>query len=361
MEPVRRIRVLAPFAAILVVGAIGLDHPSLLRAGVASWDPPSCPPSRAAPAAGSAWFSLEPRLDGRGWLAGQRLTVGDIAGTITHRMDLPPESFASGPVAGLVLVGDDDGRRSRLRVVDLAAGCATEIGREASVVRSAILAPDGRTSLEHRVSRESRADEGVWRRGIPGGMARRVLPGLPFDERYGPTFTTELALGDDGRFAVSSCAERLCRIRVVEPVTGTVREVDGTGPLVGIAGEQLVAYAACSGFPCRIDAVNLPTGRRTALVDAAGSAALAGHDGRTLVHETVDGGLVSLDLGTLVGTIVPTDIPALPVRRTSRATSGADVSRGELLLAPDGRLAHPATARRLDAVGGVRPLVEVLP
>jgi hypothetical protein len=52
-------------------------------------------------------------------------------------------SRSPGPVAGRLLVGDDDGTRSRLRVIDVAAGCAIELGREADVVRSGVL---GRTS-----------------------------------------------------------------------------------------------------------------------------------------------------------------------------------------------------------------------
>ncbi len=362
MELVRRIRVLAPLAAILVVGAVGLTRPALLRAGDPAWDPPPCPPGVAAPATGTAWFSLDPKLDGQGSLAGQRLTLGNLAGTTAHRLDLPPESFASGPVAGRVLVGDDDGQRSRLRVLDVAAGCAVEIGRVASVVRGAILSPDGRVAWEHRVNRATRADEGIWRRPVRGGQPLRVLPGIPFDGRFGPTFTTELALTDDGRLTVASCGERQCRIRVLEPLTGVIRQVEGTGPLVGVSRDRLIAYDACGGFPCRIEVVDLRTGRRQTLVDAAGPAALGGRGSRTLVHETTSGTVASLDLETLAVAPVVMTGPGLPVRPGSGATTGADVPAGSLLLAPAGRVIDPAAARRLDvARGDVRPLAEVLP
>src|SRR5450759_4222009 len=131
MEHVRRIPVLAPIATILVVGALALTRPAMLRAADPPWAPPPCPPGiAAASGGGAAWFSLDPDLDPEGSVAGQRLTLGDLAGGPARRLDLPPESFASGPVAGRILVGDDDGRMSRLRVVDVAAGCVTEIGQE---------------------------------------------------------------------------------------------------------------------------------------------------------------------------------------------------------------------------------------
>lgn len=363
MEHVRRTRVLTPFAAILVVGAVALTRPAMLRAADPPWDPPPCPPDvAAASGSGAAWFSLDPDLDASGTLVGQRLTLGDLAGGPARRLDLPPESFASGPVAGRILVGDDDGTMSRLRVVDVAAGCVTEIGQEVSVVRGAVLSPDGRFAWEHRVNRVNRADEGVWLRPVGDVATTRILPGLQADPAIGPTFSTELAFTDDGRLTVASCGVRQCRIRVLDPGSGRVDRVDGTGPLLGVSGDRLVAYGACYGFPCPIDGIDLRTGRRTRLVDAAGPAALAGAGGRQLVHETAPGSLAVLDLETLRRTTVAGAGEGLPVRRGSGATSGADVPAGNLLLAPAGHLASPASARRLNvAAGGVDPIVETRP
>ncbi len=131
MEVLRFVRGLGPIVAIALLGAPGAARPPSLGSGAPPWQPPPCTPAEGAvpPPAGTAWFRLEPVLDRAGTLAGQRLTLG-LVGATPRSVDLPPESFASGPVRGRVLVGDDDGSRSRLRVVDVARGCASDAGIE---------------------------------------------------------------------------------------------------------------------------------------------------------------------------------------------------------------------------------------
>ncbi len=362
MELNRCFRVIAPLAAIAVVGAVGLVRPASLHAGDPPWDPPPCPPGHLAGGTGAAWYSLEPELDANGWLSGRRLVLGDLAGTLTRRLDLPPESFASGPVGGRVLVGDDDGTRSRLRVVDVAAGCAVELGREASVVRSAVLAADGRTAWEHRVNRATRADEGVWRRSNATGGAVRVLPGLPVEPAYGPTFSTELLPALDGRIAVASCGEVRCRIRVLDPGTGHVARIDDTGSLLGLDGGRAIAYAVCPGLPCAVESVDIRSGHRTTLVADAGPAALAMTARPALLHERSDGRLETVDLVTLRRTLLAAHGPGSPVRVGSMATSGADVPAGRVLVAPGGGFADPAAVRVVDTgTGTVVPAREIRP
>lgn len=360
MEIGRCIRVLVPLAAIAVVGATGLARPTPLHAADPPWDPPPCPPGPSAAVAAPAWYSLEPRLDAAGWLTGYRLALGDLAGTGARHLALPPESFASGPVDGLVLVGDDDGSRSRLRVVDVAAGCATELGQEASVIRSAVLAAGGGAVWEHRVNRATRADEGIWRRSPLGGATVRVLEGLAPDPAYGPTFSTELRLEPDGRVAVGSCGERRCRVRVFEPRTGGVSLIAGTGPLLGIDHGRAIAWAECPGLPCAIVAIDLRTGRRVTLIDGAGPAVLAAGDGRAVVHERPDGRLELVDLETLRRTLLVTPPGSAPVRDGSAAAGGADLPAGGVLLAPAGQVVDPGELRVVEAgTGRVSRLGEV--
>ena len=354
MELLRRARVLVPIAAVVVAAAVGLTRPAPLRAADPPWDPPPCEPGHphGVAASGGAWFSLDPILDPDGWLAGQRLAVGDLAGRVVRRVDLPPESFASGPIQGRVLVGDDDGTRSRLRLVDVTAGCAAEIGLADAVIRSAVLAPDGRTAWEHHVNRATRTDEGVWRRDLRGGPATLAVPGLASGAGFGPTFTTDLLLARDGRLGVTSCGELRCRVRVLEPRTGTVSQVDGTGALLGIAGTSIVTGAPCHADPCRIESIDLRTGTRTVLAGAAWAAGLGGPDDGLLVHASTDGRLLALDLHT--GRIVPVDgAGGVPVRGGSLATSGADVPPGRVLVAPEGRVDGASAGSALDPVSGI--------
>ena len=159
MESLRWLR-LAPLAAVIAAGALGPGRPvsgaGAARRGTlprARWR------TRADRPGAGAWYRLDPVLDRTGTLAAQRLTAG-IAGQPSRQLDLAPESFASGPVGGLVLAGEDDGTVSRLRLLDPARGCATAVADEPAVIRSAVLDPDGRSIVEHRVDRTTRADLG---------------------------------------------------------------------------------------------------------------------------------------------------------------------------------------------------------
>ena len=115
-------------AALALVGA-GVARPSAVAGG-------------GRPAVGPAALSRRPwRLGSRGMVPAGRprrrrrhahraaLTVGQL-GAGGRTIDLPPESFATGPWAGRVLVGADDGARSRLSLVDVGAGCATPLAEE---------------------------------------------------------------------------------------------------------------------------------------------------------------------------------------------------------------------------------------
>ena len=362
MEVVRRTRLPAALATLAVVGAIGFTRPVGLHAGDQLWTPPPCPVDSgiAPPAAPGTWFSLDPVLGASGILAGQRLSLGDPASTLP-RLDLPAESFASGPVGGRVLVGDDDGSRSRLRLVDVDDGCAVDLGQEASVIRGAILSPDGQSTWEHRVTRTGRRDEGVWRRPTTGGPAQQVLPPAPADARFGLTWTTTLDWADDGRLVVASCGESACRVRLLDPVSDRVDEVDGTGPLVGVAANRVIAFDVCAGLPCPIVAIDLASRRATTLAESWSLATLGGPRGRTLAYES-DHGLAAVDAGTGLPIAVPDAGAAVPVRRGSAATSGAELPFGSLLLAPDGHLGGPDLGRRLDPLTStVVPLPETQP
>lgn len=384
METGRCLRWIAPAALMALAGAVATVGPPGADAvashgatkAVAERTPPvaqACPdagrvaraPSgRADTAGGSAWYRLDPELDAGGTLVGQRLTAGPSAGG-SRSMALPPEAFASGPVGGRVLVGDDDGTVSVLRLLDVARGCWTIVAREAGVIRGAVLAPDCASVWEHRVDRASRVDLGVWRRQLAGGPAVRELDGLPVDAAYGPTFTTELAWSAGGRLVVSACGELACRNRVLDASTGLVASVEGTGPAVGLAGDRLIAFDACRGLPCPIVAVDLVGGARSRVADAGGPAALGGAGDGVLVYAARDGSLATLSLGPDArdtAHVGPAPAGLNPVRRGSASTGGLELPAGSVLLAPGGRFTGPPAAARIDPDAGiVTRLPEVLP
>ncbi len=346
MEAVRWIRALVPVAVVaLLVGASGV---SASRAADPPWRPPPCLGGPADPPRPetAAWYDLSPVLDASGTLVGQRLTVG-APGNSSRSVDLPPESFASGPLRGQLVVGDDDASRSRLRVIDLVRGCVRFETTEASVIRSALLAADAATLWEHRVDRTTRRDLGVWRRTDEQVAAVRVLPGLPADPEYGPTFTTDLRQSADGHLVVATCGVLACRTRILDPASGRVSAVRATGPAIGLATGRLVAYAACDWWPCPVLAIDPTSGARTTLVAESGPAELGGHQDADLVYEAPDGTLARIDLHTLARlTVRGTGLA--PVRRGSTATAGVDLAPGAVLMAPGGHMSSAEAAQSVD-------------
>ena len=350
MESMRWIRGMVPLATMaLLVTGVAL-RPTVLQAAAGPWPPSPCssapPPGPGAP----AWYRIDALLDGRGSFAGQRLHLG-LGGSDGSSMDLPPESFATGPVNGLVLVGADDGTRSRLALIDASSGCETWSASNEDVIRSALLAPDGRSVAEHRVERSTRSDRGVWMRPLDGGPVRQVAQALEVDDAYGPTFTTELRWAPDGRLVVTSCGELACRTRIVNIDTGRTTAIARTGPVIGVPDDGgVVAYGVCPGLPCAVIRFGEDGGIRM-VVPAAGRAALAG-DG--LVYETNGAGLAAVDLHTGRSNPIAGGAGLVPVRDGSGATAGAEHPADTVLAAPAGRLDGDDTwiVRAADATVG---------
>jgi hypothetical protein len=178
------------------------------------------------------------------------------------------------------------------------------------------------------------------------GPAVRVLDPIDPDERFGRTFTTEFIWDvSGGQLAVQSCGEAACRVRVVDAAGGaprTVAEPD-LGTLVALDGDALVAYAACPGLPCPILSVNVGTGSRQVLADAAAASVVIGTpDGPRLVHEVLDetgvtlrsvalDGSLTSDLGRLPDGLRLQAVPAI-------ADAATRVPAGWVLVTPEGRL-----------------------
>jgi hypothetical protein len=380
----RWLRRLGPGVAALA--AVGVVASTTLGAGDRPWSPRSCtavagalasavgPPSPSEPddLRAEAWFRLDPVLDADGALRAQRLVTGLAGWRGRLAAELPPESFAAGPFGRIVLVGSDDGTRSRLDAYDVERGCAYPIATEIDVVRRATIDPAKRTVYETRVSRSDRADLGVWSRPLDGtAAARRVLDPLPADDRFGRTFATEFtwAAAGDG-LAVQTCGEVACRIRVVAPDGAAAETVvdPEIGPLIGFDRDRLVAYGACRGLPCPILSIDRARHSLSVIDPLGDTAEVVGTvDGARLVRVATDGagrrlrataldGSGAQDAGPLPDGLAP--IPAAP-----DAGGGSRVPPGWLVLAPDGRLADASAIdrselRRID--GTSVPLEEVL-
>ncbi len=337
----------ASLGALAALGLVATSVVAMSTIGTPSrsWVPPVCdglpgvPESRAT----GTWFRLDPRLDTGGALIGQRLTFGSAVAAAPQSWDLPPESFASAPTGGTILVGADDGATSDLRLLTAGATCAWHLALEGSVVRRATLSPDGTSLYEARVDRPTRADLGVWRRTFQAADAPiRVMAPLDEDARFGRTFTTEFAWSPDGRtLAVQSCGEIACRVRTLEPANGRRRAIanPSLGTMVGLTADRLIVRGPCHGLPCPLLGVRLDDGAVSVLEAAAGQATLVASDGGedTVVYEAdaagtslrsvAPDGSVRLDLGSPL-----TGRRLVPL--VSGMSSGAEIAAGSILLVP---------------------------
>jgi hypothetical protein len=132
---------------------------------------------------------------------------------------------------------------------------------------------------------------------------------------------------------------------VIDPVDGTAHEVadPDLGTIVGVDGDVLVTYGACSGLPCPVLAVDLTTGTRHVLAEEAVVAVLATTPaGPRLVHEVFEPAGLSLRSiwldGSAAGDLGP--VQAGTRLHAASTTSGAatTVPSDWVLLAPDGRM-----------------------
>lgn len=286
------------------------------------------------------WWRLTDTLDSNGELVGRTLFAGRAAKT-TITMPLGVESMARGPVGGLIVVTNDDGRVSEIRVVSIGNGCSWLVHRDTNVVRSAILDPLAATAYAHIVQRETRADLGTFR--LSGGdvdaALDRVVEPLAPQSDLGPIWATELRLDANGEaLAVQSCSDNGCVSRVVsfgafgKPVT-TVRG-EGQGSIIGFAGDRIVTWAFCAGMPCDVQAWTAGAGKPATIAGRAVGAGLT-KDGRYLVVVTdATGHAARLDLltGTTTG-IRGVAAGELPLGGNLTATSGLDVADDEVGLA----------------------------
>lgn len=316
-----------------------------LGAGQSRADVPACPEPTAA--TGSTWFRLDPTLDEAGGLVGQRLAAGRVGAAASATLDLAAEAFAAGPVDGRVLVGSDDGRRSRIRVLDAAGGCVTAGYETDDLVRRALLDPTGGV-IEFRLDRRSRADLGVWRRSLDGGGGVRLAAPLPASERLGLIFSTELAWSAErDRIVVTSCGQAACLIRIIDPLAGAVTTIDepGIGEAIGLAGSTLVAYGGCPALPCSVVVRDIATGHTRVISEAAGLATLGRRSGRAVVaFEDVRAGRQVVVVGVDGSDPQRVDLGAARlIPGPHRAASAVEVPSGHVPLGPGGR---PAASGR---------------
>jgi hypothetical protein len=365
---------------VLVVPAVAgppparTHGPAMIRAAAGPAALPACRPEPPAPAAakprlaGAAWYRLDPVLDDAGELDGQRLVAGRVGQRGAFELPLAVESFASGPARGRILVGNDDGRRSTLRFLDVGKRCATVVHAGRDLIRRAVVDPSGDGIVEFRLDRSSRADLGVWSRSLDGTRPQRLLEPLAPNARIGRVFATELSWSADGqRLVVKSCGETFCLARILDRSSGRVITVDDrrVGETIGLVGDELVVYGGCPWLPCEIVAMNLNTGRVRDLAPLAGLAAVYVSDGRAVVAVEdfeLRGSVRVVGLDGIALRTLPLEAGLRLVPAEDRALAGIELPAGVIALAPGSRPSRslvPATFINI-ADGRRVPVAEVV-
>jgi hypothetical protein len=233
-------------------------------------------------------------LSASGELTGQTLVVGTTAGE--RSIALPVEAFVGQPAGDLLVYAAYTGATgSSIHLVDLASGCDKVAAAPTQIVRSAVLDPSGTALYVHSVSKKGRADNGVARLDLVGGISTTVVPPLPASDAFGPTFGTQLAWSVDGAaLAVQSCGFAACRTRVLNLGSGTIATFDapGQGAFIALTNDHLVTYGDCAGLPCTVLSTDLGTGVVTSLAEEAWSVDdVPGLSGATISIETAAGKL----------------------------------------------------------------------
>jgi hypothetical protein len=384
----RRIDTLGPpllaAAAIAVLVAPALAGPARsrmlgghapIRAASAPETLPACRPGakpdlgEGARLNGAAWYRLDPILDAAGGLDGQRLVVGRVGHRGGFELALGVESFASGPSGGRILVGSDDGRRSIVRIVDVNRRCAAVVHEGRELIRRAVFDTARGGIVEFRLDRATRADRGVWSRPADGAKPTQLLEPLVANDRIGRVFATALTWSTDGRrLVVTSCGEAACLILVLDRGTGRVTTIDDPriGEVIGLVGDDLVAYRGCPGLPCDVVAMDLRTGDLRGIAKLAGLAAVSSTAGVGVVafeDYTTRGRLDVMRVdGTAVRTL-PLEEGLRLVPGSNRALAAIELPAGVIALARGSRPSRalaPATFINL-ADGRRLPAAEVVP
>ena len=252
--------------AVAALGAIALIATTTLGAPGRAWTPEACAgaPRIGAPAPGTVVPDRSgPRRRARGPASAWSWVAPAIAGT--RALDLDAESFAAGPFGGTTLVGTDDGRRSRLSLVDAARGCAW------SLVASRRRHPDRDARAGWRVALR------IPRRPADARRPRRLATGPRWLDRAvprpGPDRAPTIASGRPGprissgaRTAGRSPCSRAARSRAASASSTRATAAcalvadPALGDVVGLDGDRLVAHGACRGLPCPLLSVDIATG-----------------------------------------------------------------------------------------------------
>lgn len=307
------------------------------------------------------------------------LTIGTLDGNMTVQLKLSASvtdeglegAWANGPFDGVVLVGDDDGARSRLFTVSALDGAEADLLQaNDAVVVGAIEARSGDLYFVP-IDRETGLDRGLWRVPSGGGSSEVIHDGpirlAPQDFAVG----WRMEWSADGKVLVTqACRTRECVTLVHDVESGASRVDDGLGELIGVTDAHYVtAHGMVSlatgdvqqfasdmsgyvvaGTPGDWHLVGEPSNERLPRAYAMIAAPLPGGELRTLVE--VDP-REPTDARLQVGADAGVELPAGWILRwPTQATRYMDIAvpphvwyAGELInVVTDERLIVPATA-----------------
>ncbi|HET8778022.1 MAG TPA: hypothetical protein VFN76_10215, partial [Candidatus Limnocylindria bacterium] len=290
-------------AAVALVGVFVSITPPRAPAASASPSPSALPSRTEAPSpepsaiagrdldlADITWYTLvsvgfgsftEPGPDDPPLPEGyDELTVGTLDGNVTTQLHLTTRvtedghegAWAHGPYGSSVLVGDDDGSRSRVFTVSSVDGSEATILETDDAVVVGALAADDASMYFVPLDRTTGMDRGLWRLPLDGGAAEVIDPGPIADapSDYATQWTMEWSAGGDA-LVTQVCRMRTCRTLVLDAASGQTRLDEGGPPLIGVTDTDYVTER---------NIVSLASGEGQPLgAELGGQATLAGRPG----------------------------------------------------------------------------------
>lgn len=288
--------------ALLIVTATQLVSAAPLNLGPSAGGSPQCLPgagfvaAAASRAAGAPPPAVRSRVDERGVFIGR-----EIAFTARQReigLLLPPESFVGSPIGDEFVYTEATGGHSEVHAVELSSGCDALVVRPTGIVRSAVLDPTGSSVYVHTVTNPDRNDAGVARYAVDGSGSELVVPPLPNDAAFGPTFGTQLGWStDSAALFVQSCGIEACRTRLLDVPTRSISTFDGPGQgsVIAVTPKHVVTFGDCTGLPCSVLAIDRSSRATTTLADDAWSTSIAvARDGAGTVRIETAAGIVEV-------------------------------------------------------------------
>lgn len=183
----------------------------------------------------------------------RQVRIGTLEGRVTAVLAVHWDwghSYVSGPMEGRVVVTDDHGTISTVRLVEAASGRITEVLRSTDLITAAALSPNLRLLYYAKLSRDTMTGGTLWLRDLESGDEVQIDEAPP-QFGSGEVDVWQLAVSPDaiGSVVAQFCfGEVSCTTHVMDSggdmplVPNTVRVTEAIGWVQGFGDREMYGY-----------------------------------------------------------------------------------------------------------------------